>query len=263
MSEFDKHNPNFPIKRYLVSNRIPNFDFKVNDTTFIDCEVPFDSMGKHFSQTLLKSLPKIDEEYIILFCDDYFCLGEAKLNVLNDLLKMMETEKVDFISFSFMPQSRQWEKFHHKLPSLPDETLYYTPNNYMYLYSVQPCIWKKSSLLDVLSHNPDISLHHFDTTNIKNREGYSRTMDVHTSTWNDYPGGSQNYGFTCLSTDFSGFDEQENYNRYFVFPYVEIMRHGFFNMWHETNTKRFLEKYIVEKRIDLDENLKKFIYPKK
>jgi len=259
MSEFDRFNPNFPIKRYLVSNKIGDFEFKAQNTTLIDCDIPFDGSGNHFSKTMMKAISNISEEYIIFFCDDYLPIGGTKWNLLSELIDMIKNEDIDFISFSYMPQAKQWKKFHATLPSAPDKNLYYIPDNYMYLYSVQPCIWKKSSLLDILSHNPEMSLHHFDTTNLKNREGFVRTMDVHTSTWNPYPQGSQTYGFKCLSTDYGGFDEQENYDC-FIFPYVEIVRHGFFNMWRETNTKIFLEKYIVDNNIDADERLKRFIY---
>jgi hypothetical protein len=259
MSEFDRFNGELPLKRYMVSNKIVNFEFKSQNTTFIDCNIQFDGTGKHFSKTMIDALSKINEEYIIFFCDDYLSIGKTKWNILSELIELVETEGIDFISFSYMPQSKQWNKFNASLPSLPDKNLYFIPDNYMYLYSVQPCIWKKSSLLDVLTNNPEISLHDFDTTNIKNREGFTRTMDVKTSTWNPYPNGSQSYGFKCLCTDYSGFDEQINYD-WFIFPYVEIIRHGFFNMWHETNTKRFLEKYIIEKDIDNNEYIKKFVY---
>lgn len=259
MSEFDKFNGPISQNRYLVSNKIRDFQFDAQNTTFIDCDVQFDGTGKHFSQTMMKALSQINEEYIIFFCDDYLPIGKVKWNILSELFEVIKNENIDFISFSYMPQSRQWEKFNVSLPSLPNKNLYFIPDNYMYLYSVQPCIWKKSSLSYVLSNNPEISLHHFDTTNLKNKEGFERTMDVKTSTWNPYPHGSQNYGFKCLCTDYTGFDEQENYD-YFIFPYVEIMRHGFFNMWHETNTKRFLEKYIIEKDIDNNPHLKRFHY---
>lgn len=261
LGEFDKYFPENPFRRYIVSNKFSSYDFKNKNSIFIDCDVEFDGSGYHFAQTMIKALNQIDEEYILFFCDDYMFIDKPNLQRLGELTDFIQKENIDFFSFASMYPRPDWEKFNFAMETDPECIFYNIAENCHHLYSVQPCIWKKSALLDVLKHNPSMSLHDLDTTNIKNREGCIRIMNHEISKWDPYLSGSQSYGFKNICTNYLGYDEYQNGFKYFIFPYIEIIRWGFFNMHHETNTKRFLQKFIQEKNIQNDENLKKFIHP--
>lgn len=256
--EFDKFFPENPIKRYIISNSFKNYEFKNKNSVFIDAQTEFDGMGGHFGRTMRSGLTHIDEDYIIFFCDDYMLIDKPNLNYLVELMDIIRKDNIDYFSFASNRPKPDWNKCQISFNGLPNRNFYHIPENYQYRHSVQPCIWKKSSLIELLNYNTEIPLHHLDTTNIKNREGYYRHFDPLTATWGPFPNGTQGFGFKCVCTDYDGYDELFNYE-YFIFPYVEIVRHGFFNMWQETNTKRFLQKFIEERKINEDIHLKKFI----
>lgn len=256
--EFDKFFPENPLKRYVVSNNFSDYAFENNNSIFINSKVHFDGMGNHFAQTMIKALGEINEDYIIFFCDDYMLIDKPNVGRLNELLNIIKNKNIDFFSFASMLPKDNWDVFDLKIKDLENRVFYNIPKNHQYYYSVQPCIWKKSSLLEILKHNPSISLHQLDTSCIKNKEGFFREMDYEKSIWKPYKGGSQGYDFKCICTDFKGYDELIDYE-FFIFPYVELIRHGFFNFWQETNTKRFLQKFIEEKNIENDQYLNKFI----
>lgn len=258
MGEFNRYFPENKIKKYLVSNKFGGYDFENKNVIFLDCNVTYDCNGRHFAKTMTKALSEIDEEYIIFFCDDYMLVDKPNIERLKILCDVIQKDNIDFFSFASMHPREDWIKYDLKFEDLPYRNFYNIPDNYMYLYSVQPCIWKKSSLQEILKYNDNISLHDLDTTNIKNREGYGRNMNYQTSIWFPYEEGSQNYGFKVVCTDYKDFNELFEYD-FFIFPYVEIMRHGFFNFWQETNTKRFFKKFIEEKNLDKNEFLNKFI----
>lgn len=258
MGEFDKYFSNNPFKKYLISNKFTDYNFINKKAIFMSSDIPFDGIGGQFASVMVDILNKIEEEYIIFFCDDYLLIGEPNLQGLIETFDLIKENGIDFLSFASMRPRPNWEKFDKTIPSNPSRNFYWIPNSYLYNFSVQPCIWKKTALLEILKYNPGLSLHRLDTTNIRNREGYIREMNYSNGEWFPYPKGSQSYGFKCLCTDYLGYDELEKYE-YFIFPYIEIMRHGFFNMHQETNTKRFLEKFIEERNLKSNELINKFI----
>lgn len=257
MGEFDRWFPKNTFKRYLVSNKFT--DYKFQNTNFIPLEsfTKFDGSGNHFGETLSKALIKIEEKYLFFLCDDYLVINHPDLESLKDLLKIIIDYDVDFFSFASMNPNQEWKIFNKETNLLTEIDLFYIPNNYQYKHSVQPCIWKKSSLLEILKYNPNLPIHYLDTTNIMNKNGMNREFLTEESIWNDYPDG-EDYKFKCICTNFKAYDELEDY-KYFVFPYVEIIRHGFFNFWQETNTKRFLKKFIKDNNIQNNQYLSKFI----
>ncbi len=92
------------------------------------------------------------------------------------------------------------------------EHLKWRKKDYQYLYSVQPCIWNKNSMIEILEKYEEISLHDLDQTlpNIKNENDYFKST-------------------ACkLDSCFDHIDKIED--NYFVLAYVEICRHGVFNL---------------------------------
>lgn len=257
-TEFDKFFPENPIKRYVVSNSFDGYEFKNKNSFFIDTNTHFCHLGGHFGRTMLSALNNIEEEFIIFFCDDYLLIDKPYLENLDKLMHIIREDGIDFFTFASTRPMVDWIKYPIFFENLPNRNFYVIPENYHYLHSVQPCIWKKSSLLELLSYNQDISLHALDTTHIKNKHGFTRFFYPLTSTWGPFPENTGGYDFKCVCTDFEAYDDVFDY-KYFIFPYVEIIRHGKFNMWYETHTKRFLQKFIEERKIYEDINLKKFI----
>lgn len=256
--EFDKFFPENTLNRYVVSNNFSDYTFENNNSIFINAKVEFDGMGDHFAQTMIKSLDQINEEYIIFFCDDYMLIDKPNIERFNELLSIIKNKNIDFFSFASMLPRDDWGVFDLGIKELGDRKFYNIPEVHQYHYSVQPCIWKKTALQEILKYNPSMSLHRLDTSCIKNKEGFHREMDYEKSIWKLYQFGSQGYDFKCICTDFKGYDELIDYD-FFIFPYVELIRHGFFNFWQETNTKRFLQKFIEEKNIKENIYLNKFI----
>lgn len=258
IGEFDRFFPENTLNRYVVSNSFKDYEFENKNAIFINTETKFDGSGAHFGSTMTSALNNIKEDYILFFCDDYLLIDKPNINYLVELMDIIVRDNIDFFSFSSNRPKPTWEKYQINSDKLPNREFYYMPENFHYLYSVQPCIWKKSSLLEILKHNPELSVHALDTANIINREGYRRVFDPLTDLWNPYPHGTKGYGFKCISTDYEAYDEISKFE-YFIFPYVEIIRHGFFNLSYETNTKKFLLNLIEERKINKNNHLKKFI----
>ena len=259
MGEFDVHYPDSTLKRYLVSNRIVDYTFQTTNAAFIDCNVPHDGSGRQFADTMLVGLNSIPEEYIIFFCDDYMLIDRPNVERLSTLLNLIEEQQIDFFSFASNHPKPDWEKYDLNFPNLNGKNFYKISDSYHYHYSVQPCIWKKSSLLELLKYNPKISLHDLDTTNIKNREGAVRPINKDGNLWEPYPYGGQNFGFKDITTDYLDYNESNPYD-FFIFPYVELIRYGVFNLWHKTNSQRFILDMIEKKNLRNHEHLKKFIH---
>lgn len=257
MMEFDKWCPENSFKRYLVSNKFTDYQFTTKKFISLESQTNFDGAGNHFGETLSKALVRIPEEYIFFLCDDYFVIDKPNLENLKDLLKIIKKSEIDFFSFASMGPNSNWQIFDEKEGLLSDIKLFNIPESYQYRHSVQPCIWKKSSLLEILNHNKDLPIHHLDTTNILNKKGFGREFSYEKSVWGEYPN-NEGYGFKCICTDFKAYDELFEY-RYFIFPYVEIVRHGHFNLWSETHTKKLILKLIEERDLKNNQYYKKFL----
>jgi hypothetical protein len=259
LGEFNYYFNNNPFKKYVVSNKFTDYIFTNKNATFLNSNVDFEGQGRHFSQTMEKALSLIDEEYIIFFCDDYMLIDSPNLNNLIEICRLVEEHKIDYFTFGSTLPKKDWVEFNFESEILPQGRKFFLmPDNFHYLYSVQPCIWKKQALLEILKYNPTLSLHDLDTANLKNRQGYNREMDYLTSLWKKYPFGEQSYGFKTVCTDFKAYDELENFE-FLVFPYIEIIRHGFFNITSLTNTYKFLNKFIEDRKIKDNPFFKKYI----
>jgi hypothetical protein len=121
----------------------------------------------------------------------------------------MHDKNIDMCSFaSSYPTTNQWpllnvecSKYHFQ-----PNTFYKTDNQYKHAYSVQPCIWKKSSLQQLLNDNPSASLHDMDNSILINKDNYN----IICTNYKIYDG--------CCPPE------------YFIIGYVEIIRHGVFLM---------------------------------
>jgi hypothetical protein len=258
LEQIIKHFKEIDIKKYITSNSFDeNFKFDEMGIETLPTSVSFSEKSSHFSEVLIKALEKIPSKYILFFLDDYFIINDVKKSVLENLISVMDDETIDYISLMSYDYN-DWETLNidFKKYSLPDNSLINFNYSYYYMFSVQPCIWNKESLITILQHNKNIGVHDLDTTNIKNKKGEFR---LH----NDYafwqtPEGFWDYGFkfvtlkkTELTKNFA-FDERGSNGDYFLFLYSEVIRRGKFNFKTHNNNRVFLETYLKEKNITPD-----------
>ena len=256
LEQINKHFKEINIKKYITSNSFnENFRFTEMDVEPIETSIPFSESGSHFSEVLITALRKIQSKYVLFFLDDYFVINNIKIGVLENLISVMEDENIDYISLMSYDYN-DWDTLNidFKKYSLPDNILINFNYDYFYMFSVQPCIWKKDSLITILEHNKNITVHDFDTTNVKNKKGEIRHHNDY-SFWQT-PNGYWDYGFkfvTLRKTDITknfAFDERNSNGDYFLFLYSEVIRNGKFNLKTHHNNRIFLEKYLQEKNID-------------
>lgn len=243
---FFKHNPDFTYPIYAVSNNFTKTDLPYQDkVTYLSGNVEWNSQGKHFSQTLSNVLPQIKEEYIFYFCEDYILTNSIHISALESLLKLMQDENIDMFSFaSSYPVINNWSLLDVECSkySFEPNTFYTTDNQYKHAYSVQPCIWKKSSLQQLLADNPEASLHDMDNSVLNNKDNYK----IICTNYKIYDG--------CCPPE------------YFIIGYAEIIRHGVFLMAlnghdHMENTfqDNFLKQLIKENQLHLKPEYDRYI----
>jgi hypothetical protein len=154
-------------------------------------------------------LSQIDEEYIFYFCEDYITTDSINIKNLENLIKMMQDEDIDMFSFASSyskAYNRPIISIDYPKYGFEDNIFYHMETSYQHAYSIQPCIWKKSSLQQLLIDNPLASLHDMDNSILNNKNKYK-----------------------LVCTDFKIYDlccPAE----YFIIGYKEIIRHGVFLM---------------------------------
>jgi hypothetical protein len=243
---FFKHNSTFNTPIYAVANKFTKSELPYSDkVTYLNGNVPFHNMGGHFSQTLINVLPQIEEDYIFYFCEDYILSRPIDVNALENLLKLIQDNNVDMFSFaSSYPVMNKWPIFDASYSEYDFEKniFYQTDNQYQHAYSVQPCIWKKSSLQQLLADNPEASLHDMDNSKLNNKDQYKLVC----TNFKIYDG--------CCPPE------------YFIIEYVEIIRHGVFLMAlnghdHMENTyqDKFLKQLIKENDLHNKSEYNKYI----
>lgn len=250
-------NLNIPIN--VVTNKLLENNFeKVN---FIETNIEFSQQGSHFRDSMIKSLIKINSEYILFFCDDYMMNSPVNYENFESVMKIIKSYNCDFFSFSSLNYCdhiiSKWNKIETNLSKfgIGGGVLYEIPDNYRHLYSVQPCIWKKTSLLELLDYNEELSISSLDNTNIKNKKGFFRHLNYETNYYEDTESTSLDYGFKNLTINYPPFtyniDDRPIGSEYFVFDYGEILRHGKV-VESETNSKKILMKFLDENESLID-----------
>jgi len=227
---FFKYNNLENIKVSVISNNYKNYDnlpFK-DKVEYLSGNINFKSNGGHFSESLKNVLPDIKEDYIFFFCDDYFFISNTKFDDLNKLMTFIVDENVDYFGFDDISGSEIYGFKPYEKDNFPfgKENLYYRDNNYRHLYSVQPTIWKKDSLLE-LANKFEFSLHELDET---------------------LPNIQYNNTFKCFSNNLSSHSNYIELSDYFIIKYIEVVRHGAF--YHSDNGFHLDQNYPVVKFIN-------------
>jgi hypothetical protein len=252
----------------VITNKIVNntkIDF--SQVNVIETMVNFDNNGGHFRKSMITALKVINSKYILFFCDDYMINSIIKNETFNNVMKTIEHYGCDYMSFSSLKYNRvdltKWEIINDDLSSfgIDGGVLYQINENYRHLYSVQPCIWKKESLIELLEYNENITLHMLDNTMIKNKRGYDRVLNYETNYFEPDDLTCLDYGFKSYTIDLPPFsfniDDRDLYSDYFIFDYGEIMRHGKIQS-SNTNTIIILTQFLNE-NTDIKNKILKFL----
>lgn len=254
VEQINKNFYNLDAKKYITSNRFSkNSSEQFKDFELINCNVPLDINGSHFAKVMKNALNIIDSEYVLFLLDDCIVINELKNNNLKNLVQCMGDNDIDYLSllsynFEWEPLNTDYIKY-----SLPENVLVKTDERFLYAFSVQPSIWKRTSLLKVLEYNPELEIHHLDITYIKNKKGIIRYHHEN-ELWYT-PNGFWDYNFKIYSlkrshyTSNFSFDERGIEGDYFLFLYSEAIRMGKFNMNTHLNNKNYLSKFLKEKNI--------------
>ena len=179
---FFKHNKRDDLKITLVSNKFNTDDLKYKDrVTYYSSDINLHCQGYHFKDSMISVLSKIEEEYVFFLLDDYFFINEIKYNDLSDALNLMKCENIDYFGFDDIGgilKLSDFEKLNTQCESNIKDELYIRHKDYQYLFSVQPCIWKKTSLLELLKKHENISLHDLDETKPYIKENGLEPMEI-------------------------------------------------------------------------------------
>lgn len=265
--EFNKFSNGLDIPKYVISNRFKcDTDFNSMGFTKIDCEIPYCDGGTHYSEVMLKSLSEVKTDYVLFLLEDYILMTDIKIKSLESILNVMKDENIDHVSLMSYDYS-DWTNLNINYQNYGlDENIFLNlDNRYHYMLSVQPCIWKKESLIKIINRNPNISIHSFDTSYVSNIKGQKRNNL--NGRYYDTPSDFWDYNFKHIAlrkTNLTGnyaFDEHNGTDDYFLFLYSEIMRNGKFNFYTHKNNKIFLDKFLKDQNIDEQNNFySKYFY---
>jgi len=221
----------------VASNRYKtdNLPFK-DKVNYVSADVSFSPSGSHFGAVVKAGIDSIKDDYVFYFCEDYILTSEIDVVALVSLIKLFDEYKIDMFSFGALQPSTVNQVYGKEIfklfenseaYSFKKDDLYHINDNHTHQFSVQPCIWKRSSLNEVLINNPHLHLHHLDTSHISNKNGKYR---VHNPTngiesYGPWPDGV-GYNFKTLCCNYMIFDYFPHAGQKFIISYVEIIRHG-------------------------------------
>jgi hypothetical protein len=214
LKNFLKRTNDIDIKVSLISNNFINNDFQFKDKVlYLSGGVEFQKNGTHYAKTLINTLSQVDEEYVFMFIDDFFIFKDIKHNDLSDLINHIKCEGIDYFSFDNIDiRSDNFSKYESTCDNKYNEHFYKINNSHHNLFSVQPCIWKRESLLNLLKKYDYISGNQLDYTidEIRQNNTY-KTLSCNLKSW------------------FNDYRDDENCD-YFIIAYYEIVRHGVFSL---------------------------------
>lgn len=252
VKHFLMHNKREDLKVSLISNNFPHDNFQFGDrVTYLNANVERKSDGSHFAQTMLSVLPEIKEKYVFYFCDDYFFVKETKYDDLREVLDMMDCDMIDYFGLDDIGEAKpisDYEKYVSLCENKYKDHFYNRERDYRYLFSVQPCIWNKESLHELLKVHNNISLHDLDETLSVIKNG------------NTYKALCNNLPSTVNFLDVEKTD-------YFLIAYHELVRHGVFwipengqNLHPLTPSVQFTYKLIEDENLINRPDFEKIVF---
>jgi hypothetical protein len=251
----------------IVSNKIPQHE-KFEGINYIDSNVNFSGDGSHFRDSLLFALNQIPEDYILFLCDDYLIKSPINKNRFDNIINILDKINGDYLALGTQKHIENfvvnWEKPNITLSEygFPDGCFYKFDVTARHMYSVQPCVWKKSSLIELLTHNPSLTLHQLDNTNILNKKGENRQLteffnfSFYENKENFFDYGFNNFCYHHPPITYH-VDEKPLSTDFLLIDYIEIVRHGKF-LDANVNSKDILNN-ILNSNENIKNKLKKFI----
>ena len=251
----------------IVSNKIPQHE-KFDGVNYIDSNVNFSGDGSHFRDSLLFALNQIPEDYILFLCDDYLIKSPINKNRFDNIINILDIINGDYLALGTQKHIENfvvnWEKPNITLSEygFPDGCFYKFDVTARHMYSVQPCVWKKSSLIELLIHNPSLTLHQLDNTNILNKKGENRQLsEFFNFSFYENKENFFDYGFNNFCYHYPPItyhvDEKPLSTDFLLIDYIEIVRHGKF-LDANVNSKDILNN-ILNSDENIKHKLKKFI----
>lgn len=251
----------------VVSNKIPEHEI-FNGVNYIDSNVNFSSDGSHFRDSLLFALNQIPEDYILFLCDDYLIKSPINKDRFDNIVNILEKINGDYLALGTQKHIENfvinWDKPNINLSEygFPDGCFYNFDVTARHMYSVQPCVWKKSSLIDLLTHNPSLTLHQLDNTDISNKKGEKRKLEeffnfsFYEKKENFFDYGFNNFCYHHPPMTYH-VDEKPLSTDFLLIDYIEIVRHGKF-LDANVNSKDILNN-ILNLKENIKNKLNKFI----
>lgn len=251
----------------VVSNKIPEHEI-FNGVNYIDSNVNFSSDGSHFRDSLLFALNQIPEDYILFLCDDYLIKSPINKDRFDNIVNILEKINGDYLALGTQKHIENfvinWDKPNINLSEygFPDGCFYNFDVTARHMYSVQPCVWKKSSLIDLLTHNPSLTLHQLDNTDISNKKGEKRKLEeffnfsFYEKKENFFDYGFNNFCYHHPPMTYH-VDEKSLSTDFLLIDYIEIVRHGKF-LDANVNSKDILNN-ILNSKENIKNKLNKFI----
>lgn len=231
---FDKHIGLDKIKLTVMSNKFLTDDLPYKDkVNYISGDVDYCGVGYHYVPTITKALQSIEEEYIFMFCEDYMLTSDIDINALNNMINLFDGEGIDLLSFStfaIKAAGLTFKTFENSVNyGFKEDDLLWIDEKHLHVYSVQPCIWRKSSLLELIKYNQNMTIHHLDTSHICDKKGWYREFDASRGIcgYSDWRNPEDEYKFKKLCTNYYVFDFSWQ-PQFFILSYIEILRHGRF-----------------------------------
>lgn len=130
----------FPIecRKYFFYNK----DLKIDD----DYETLIYDDKITYANRLYNLLSQIKEDYVLLSHEDMFFYDDVDMEGFDYYYNLLQNND----QFAYLKLLRGGES--RDVPELFAWGVYKTPENEPYLYCVQPTIWRKSVLLNILTH---------------------------------------------------------------------------------------------------------------
>jgi len=254
--EFNKFSKDLKIKKYLACNTFDiEYDFNYDEFELLDANVQIQNDSRQFAKVMINSLKKIQTKYVMFMLEDMFLTKNIKKENLISILNVMEDHDINH--FSLMAYSHDWKKLEidYQKYNLDENIFLEIPDSYIYMFSLQPSIWKRESLLEIFENNQNISIHEYDVSFIKNKRGEIRHGDNGHGYINT-PENFWDYGFKhcCLNKKFETasycFDDRPLDGDYFLYSYSGAMRFGKFDFNTHNNTREYITKFLNENNID-------------
>lgn len=235
---------NLSVPKYLATNKL-NKDFNLDycDFEIIDANIPFESDGSHFRNVMLTLLTNyVKTKYFLYFSEDYYLIKTFKINNLIKLLAYIEDKDIGYMSLIGHSQFYGSKNNDTESYDLPD-IMQLNPISYIYSFSMQPCIWNKDFLLQIIDSNQRLTLPILDTTNFKNRKNKPLSNG-----W-DYNWTPHGFIFNNSLLGNYALDTHNGIDDYYMLLYSEIVRGGKLNLNTHNNNKNTVKSIISKYNI--------------